>query len=104
MDQSWNTENRWTVWYHSVKDNRWTPDSYKKIYTINNMGDYEILKESIKRVHLQNCMMFIMKEDILPIWEDPENMAGCSLSFKITGGEVVSEWNNMILLRSEQFC
>ena len=97
MNDVWKTRHRWTMWYHSVKDNNWTQDSYKKIYTINNLGDYEIFKDSIKRIHLQNCMIFIMKEDILPIWEDPENLDGASLSFKITGNEIVDEWTDIIL-------
>ena len=38
-----------------------------------------------------------MKKDILPIWEDPENIDGCSLSFKISGKDVLKEWNDIIL-------
>lgn len=93
----WDTKYSWKLWYHSVADNTWTKDSYKEIFIINNLGDYEILKESIKKSHLQNCMLFLMKGDILPIWEDPENIDGCSLSFKISGKDVVKEWNDMIL-------
>ena len=28
-------------------------------------------------------MFFIMREDIFPTWEDPENRQGCCISFKI---------------------
>ncbi len=94
---NWATENRWTLWYHSVKDNNWTQDSYKKIFTISNLGDYEILKVILKKTHLQNSMLFLMKDEILPIWEDPENIDGCSVSFKIVGNDVVNEWNDIIL-------
>ena len=94
---AWSTENKWTVWYHSVKDNNWTKESYEKIFTMSNLGDYEILKKSVKKIHLQNCMLFIMKGDILPIWEDPENIDGCSLSFKITSKDIVKDWNDIIL-------
>lgn len=96
-ENSWDTENTWTLWFHSVRDNNWTKDSYKKIYTISNLGDYEILKDIIKKLHLQNCMLFLMKDDILPIWEDPENINGSSVSFKISGEDVVNDWNNIIL-------
>ena len=42
-------------------------------------------------------MLFLMKDDILPIWEDPENINGSSVSFKISGEDVVNDWNNIIL-------
>ena len=96
-DKEWGTKYSWTLWFHSVTDNDWTKESYKKLFEIHNLGDYEILKDSFSKIHLQNCMLFLMKGDILPIWEDPENIDGCSLSFKISGKSVVKEWNDIIL-------
>lgn len=96
-NKEWDTKYSWTLWYHSVTDKDWTKDSYKKFYVIHNLGDFEILKDSLKKIHLQNCMLFLMKDDILPIWEDPENIDGCSLSFKFSGKDIVKEWNNIIL-------
>lgn len=93
----WNTRYPWTLWFHSVSDNNWDIDSYNKLFTINNLCDYEILKDCIKKIHLQNCMLFLMKDNILPIWEDPENINGSSLSFKILGKDVVKSWTDIIL-------
>jgi len=97
MNKDWDTEHNWTLWYHSVKNNNWDKTSYKKLFSIQNLGDYEILKSIVQRVHLQNCMLFLMKGEILPIWEDPENVNGCSLSFKISGKDVLNDWNMIIL-------
>tara|TARA_Y100000768_G_C23884331_1_gene636827 strand:- start:253 stop:732 length:480 start_codon:yes stop_codon:yes gene_type:complete len=97
MNKDWDTDHKWTLWYHSVKNNNWDKDSYKKLFSIQNLGDYEILKNTVQRVHLQNCMLFLMKGEILPIWEDPENVNGCSLSFKISGKDVLNDWNMIIL-------
>lgn len=95
--ENWNTGSRWTLWFHSVKDNNWKKESYKKIFTINNLGDYQILCNILKKIHLQNCMLFLMKDDILPIWEDPENINGTSISFKITGEDILKDWNDIVL-------
>ena len=38
-----------------------------------------------------------MKGEILPIWEDPDNVNGCYLSFKISGKDVLNDWNMIIL-------
>lgn len=95
--EKWRIEKKWTLWYHSVKDNNWNKESYNKIFTIGNLGDYEMLKECIKKIHLQNSMLFLMKEDILPLWEDPENINGCSISFKISGEDILDDWNDLLL-------
>ena len=41
-------------------------------------------------------MFFIMREDIFPTWEDPDNREGCSVSFKIPASKLHTEWNNFI--------
>ena len=37
-------QSKWTLWYHSITDNKWTKESYKKIMNINNLLDYQFLK------------------------------------------------------------
>ena len=74
----------WKLWYHSIKDTNWDMKSYKELYTIRNMYDYQIIKDTIENNIYQNGMFFYMKNNILPIWEIPENKNGSSISFKIS--------------------
>ena len=87
----------WILWYHSIKDSNWTKSSYKKIYELNNLYDYSILEEIIKKNHLQNGMFFLMRNGIFPNWEDPDNSEGCCISFKIPGTKIKDEFLKILL-------
>jgi hypothetical protein len=90
--------NKWWFWYHSINDNKWTKESYKKIYECQNIYDYHYMTETFKQEHYQNGMFFIMKEDIFPNWEDPYNRNGGCISFKIPSKDIINEWNNLLLM------
>ncbi len=93
-DYSLNTN--WWVWYHALDDKQWTKQSYKHIYTITNLYDLQGFHEVIQKNHLQNGMFFIMREDIFPTWEDPDNREGCCVSYKVPGRVLKEEWSNAI--------
>ena len=86
----------WDLWYHSIEDNNWSNNSYKFLYKIRNLCDIKFLKDNIQQNYLQNGMFFIMREDIFPTWEDPDNREGCSVSFKIPASKLHKEWNNFL--------
>jgi len=89
-------ESSWILWNHGLKDNNWNNDSYKQIFTINNLYDYKILDEIINSNILQNTMFFIMRENIFPTWEDKNNRNGCCASFKIPSKYIKNSWNNLL--------
>ena len=88
---------KWDIWYHSITDNNWSKDSYKKIFTIENLLDYKYITDTYQQNHYQNGMFFCMKEDIFPNWEDPDNRNGGCLSFKIQSVKIIEEWNDLLL-------
>mgnify|MGYP006091604221 CR=1 FL=1 len=92
-----NINSEWNMWYHSITDDNWKKDSYKKIITIKNLFDYHFLKYNYERQHLQNGMFFIMRGDIFPTWEDPDNRMGGCISFKINSDNILDAWNNLFL-------
>ena len=55
--------------YHSINDTNWKKNSYKNLYTIQNLYDLKGINNTIDKIHLQNSMFFIMKENIF-IWSD----------------------------------
>ena len=89
--------NKWWFWYHSINDNKWTKESYKKIYECQNIYDYHYMTETFKQEHYQKGMFFIMKEDIFPNWEDPYNRNGGCISFKIPGETIKEEFCKILL-------
>jgi len=88
----YNLNTTWDLWYHSIEDNKWSNESYKFLYKVNNLYDIKFLKDNIQQNYLQNGMFFIMREDIFPTWEDPDNREGCSISFKIPASKLQDEW------------
>lgn len=86
----------WTLWYHSVKDKDWSHKSYKQIYKIDNLHDLYNYHSITETNHLQNGIYFLMRQDIFPTWEDPENRQGCCISFKIPCSFIQQEWCNII--------
>ena len=91
------TNSKWTLWYHSIKNNEWNKSSYKKIMNINTLYDFYLLKTHFERQHLQNGMFFVMRDDIFPTWEDPENRLGGCISFKIESKNILDSWNKLFL-------
>ena len=87
---------KWDLWFHSIEDKNWSNTSYRHLYTIDNIFDIKLLKEHIHQNYLQNGMFFIMRENIFPTWEDPDNREGCCISFKIPASKLHEDWNNIV--------
>lgn len=83
----------WTLYYHSADNNTWTIDSYKKIIKFNTVEEFFAVHRIITNKHLLNGMFFLMKDDIPPYWECPENEHGGSWSLCYKHSDV---WNNWI--------
>ena len=86
-----NFNNNYTLWFHDVKSNNWTIDSYDKLYTIKNNYDIIINKLHFTNNHLLKGMFF-MKNDIEPIWENEENCKGGYISYKISNKIAYDLW------------
>jgi hypothetical protein len=89
--------NKWTLWYHSLKYKNWDNKSYVKVIELNTLLDYKLLEDIMRINHLQNGMFFLMKNDIFPTWEDPKNRMGGCISFKYDNN-ILNEWLKVLLL------
>ena len=61
---------KWNVWAHLPHDTDWTVKSYKKIYNVDSVEDAVSITETIPDVLVKNCMLFIMRDGVTPMWED----------------------------------
>ena len=50
----------WCLWYHSINDINWKKNSYKNLYTIQNLYDIKSLQDTIQKIHLQNLLYKIV--------------------------------------------
>lgn len=91
--------NKWDLLYHLPNNNNWELESYVPI--INNIQSADsilLLNEKISEVIVTNCMLFVMKEGITPLWEDPQNRKGGCFSYKILNKHVYDVWKQLFFL------
>ena len=91
-----NLNDIWVLWYHLSSDNNWNIDSYKKITEISSVNETCHLTKNLNDTYICNCMFFLMKKGINPVWEDSNNINGGCFSLKIQNRLVYSMWNNLI--------
>jgi hypothetical protein len=86
---------KWTLWGHLPHDVDWTLKSYKQIMTLETVEQTIALYETLPEKMINNCMLFLMRKDINPMWEDPKNVKGGCFSYKINNKSVASVWKNL---------
>lgn len=88
---------KWVLWAHLPHDTDWSLSSYIKVMVITNLEDLVMLQEVIPEKMVKNCMLFLMKKDVNPTWEDPKNKEGGCFSFKIMNKSVLHSWNKLLI-------
>jgi hypothetical protein len=94
---------KWNIWYHYDKDN-WKLSGYKKIYEINNVSSFWKLYNNWDKLDgILNKHLFLMRNNITPIWEDTNNINGGCWSYKINEDLALNLWEDLsIYLICEQ--
>lgn len=87
--------NNWTLWAHLPHNTDWTLKSYIPISTFTNVEEAIGVTETLPPVLVENCMLFMMKEGVKPIWEDPNNRNGGSFSYKVLNKNVYKVWKDL---------
>ena len=88
-------ENRWTLWSHFPQDDDWSLASYRKICDFVDVEGTISVTEVLPENMIKNCMLFLMKSGISPIWEDARNRNGGCFSYKVTNHHVVDVWKDL---------
>ncbi len=86
---------KWVLWAHLPHDTDWTLKSYKKIMTVHSVEEMVALYSAIPEKLVKNCMLFLMREGINPMWEDPQNRQGGCFSFKVPNKTVHNVWKQL---------
>ena len=76
-------DDSYMLWLHNVFDNDWSINGYKQIYSFNSLEEAISLIENINSELLEKTMLFLMRNNIKPIWEDKKNYYGGCFSYKI---------------------
>lgn len=81
----------WTLYFHDPDNSSWDMDSYQVLASVSSVQDWAKLVGSFQEVWNKG-MFFLMREHILPIWEDEHNKNGGCISFKLWKNEVTPKW------------
>lgn len=91
---------KWTLYAHLPHDTDWSIDSYKSILTVSSVEETTALFETLPELMVKNCMLFFMRKNIKPIWEDIHNRNGGCFSYKVSNADVYKAWKNLCYLLS----
>ena len=88
-------KNKWVLWAHLPQDSDWTFKSYKKVYEFKTLEDAIVITDITPDPLIKSSMLFVMKEGIAPMWEDPKNRNGGCFSYKVSNKNVCEVWKDL---------
>lgn len=95
LDSFHKLTDKWTLWAHLPHNTDWSLKSYIPISTFDTLEETIAVSETLPSTLVENCMLFMMKKGINPIWEDPKNRNGGCFSYKILNKNVATAWNEL---------
>jgi len=79
----------WTLWAHLPHNNTdWSVASYIQLYHFTCVEDTLSVMNALPNELIENCMLFLMRKGIQPIYEDPMNVQGGAFSYKVVSKHV----------------
>lgn len=91
-----NTHYNWTFYIHLQNSTDWGLDSYYRINTSNDLSELLKTNQHIGIELLKKSLIFVMKDNINPTWEDESNVNGGSFSFKIHNRDIERVWKHFL--------
>lgn len=88
-------QTKWTLWAHLPHNTDWSINGYIPIMTFEYLEQAIAVTETLPPIFVENCMLFVMREGIKPMWEDPKNRNGGCFSYKITNKVVHKVWKDL---------
>jgi len=81
----------WKLYFHDPANDNWEFESYLSLATVSSVGDLVDLHRALQPLWA-NGMFFLMRDHVLPIYEDAHNIRGGVLSFKANKADVPRYW------------
>lgn len=97
MDEEKFLNDIWSLRYHDSSSSDWTTTSYIHLKDISSVQDVNSMLASMSP-YLTHGMFFIMREHVFPSWDDPCNIDGGCISFKIPDEHIKNYWKRLIQL------
>jgi hypothetical protein len=87
---------KWNLYYHLPHDKNWNLSGYTVVMdSIDTTEKVISLNEFVNDNIVKNCMLFVMRKGITPMWEDARNRNGGCFSYKVVNKCVPEVWRNL---------
>ena len=83
------------MWFHKLYDRNWDENSYTKISKIDSVNHFWGTYNNLPGVNVG--MYFLMRESILPQWENEDNIDGGYISYKIDNSILAEVWKEVMI-------
>lgn len=83
------------LWYHNPNEHGWELEDYTKLIKFNTVEEYWYYLGFLDDKIICYSMLFLMKNDIKPIWEDESNINGGYISIKLTRDKTIEQWKKL---------
>jgi hypothetical protein len=94
-DKFHSLSDKWVLFAHLPHDTDWSINSYKKISIMESVEQTLAVTETLPSILVENCMLFLMRDGIKPIWEDIKNRNGGCFSYKVLNKNVYDVWKEL---------
>ena len=93
-----NLDSKWNFYIHLQNDDNWDYSGYHNIITLDTVEKAVLLNEELSFELIKKTMLFVMRENIKPMWEDIENQNGGGFSFKVHNKNIEQVWKKLFFL------
>ena len=83
------------LWFHKLNDDNWEKKTYRMVYKFNNIQEFWKMYNNLPVVN--SYLLFLMKEDIFPTYEDPQNISGGCWSYRVQRKDLQNIWKLLCL-------
>lgn len=95
----------WGLYYHNPNSNDWSNNSYKRITVLETVEAFCAFYKEMQFPECAHGMFFLMRNDIMPTWEDKHNRNGGCWSFKVSLEHFFFVWKHLsMMLVGETLC
>jgi translation initiation factor 4E len=98
MLNEYKLDSKWTFYIHLQNDNNWDYSGYHNIITLDTVEKAVLLNEELSFELIKKTMLFVMRENIKPMWEDIDNQNGGGFSFKVHNKNIEQVWKKLFFL------
>ena len=87
----------WVLWFHNHDTVDWSVQSYRRIFAFSNVEDFWRMAHGMPDLGSAPGMYFIMKDGIMPLYEDPRNIGGSLFSYRVFKKKLEEIWTDVML-------